>query len=94
MSMEIIVGSRGIGKTQRLIDYMIKNNIHHIFCGNPEKMRERIHLAGGKDIAIYHYSDISSMEEFDDSGVAYVIDDLRETMEYKHPRCFGTTLSI
>lgn len=92
--MEWIIGSRGIGKTQKLVERMIEDNVHHIFCAHPERMRERIHLAGGRDIMVYHYSEMESMRELDLQNVAYFVDDLRELMKYTHPGCAGGALSI
>lgn len=92
--MKWIIGSRGIGKTQKLVEQMIENNVHHIFCANPERMRERIHFAGGRDIAVYHYSEMDTMKELDLQNVAYFIDDMRELMKYAHPSCKGGALSI
>lgn len=92
--MEWIIGSRGIGKTRKLVERMIENNIHHVFCANPERMRERIHLAGGRDIAVYHYSELEAMKELDLQNVAYFIDDMRELMKYAHPACKGGAISV
>lgn len=94
MSLKVIHGSRGVGKSMLLVKDMIDNNVHHVFCGNTEKMRERIHYAGGRDIAVYHYSDIDSMKDFDLQNVAYYIDDIDAFMECVHPGCKKVTMSI
>ena len=94
MTFKIIYGSRGIGKTQLLVKEMIDNNVHHIFCGNPEKMRERVHYAGGRDIAVYHYSDVETMEELDAQDIAYYLDDMDAFMKHTHPGCKKATMNL
>ena len=93
MSLEIIMGSRGVGKTQMLVEHMIDNGFHHVFCANPEKMRERIHFAGGRDIAVYHYTDRETMNELSEANIPFAIDDLVEFYETIGNRVI-TTLSI
>ena len=94
MSLKIIHGSRGVGKSMLLVKDMIDNNVHHVFCGNTEKMRERIYYAGGRDIAVYHYSELDAMRELDLQNVAYFVDDMRELMKYAHPACKGGAISV
>lgn len=90
--MKRIIGKRGTGKTNDLIEYAAKNNLI-IFSGNPQNVIVRSNVLGYTQVKSYSWSYLMhNPNVFEHSK--YVIDDLEGFARYCAPGYIdGYTLS-
>lgn len=88
-----ILGSRGIGKSTRLMEYAVNNNIHYILCGYPQHHLELANLKGYEGLIFLRYND-SFVEELKNKNVPFLIDDLDLFLLNNYPNLKGYTNNI
>lgn len=88
-----ILGNRGIGKSESLMEYAVNNNIHYILCGYPKHHLELANLKGYNGLTFLNYND-SFINELKAKRVPFLIDDLDIFLSIQYPNLKGYTNSI
>jgi predicted dehydrogenase len=91
--MKAIIGTRGIGKSARLLEFASRND--YIFItGSPSAAKDLAKTMGileKVDIVPYSFKRIKELEE---SGTPYVVDGLELFMNRTFPNLQGYTLDL
>ena len=88
--MEKIIGTRGIGKTHRLMQYAVSNGATFV-CSNVERYREKALKYGIIDLDIISYEDYINYIYGD---IKVVINDLDEFIKTMNSKIIGFDLTI
>lgn len=88
-----ILGNRGSGKSTRLMEYAVNNNIHYILCGYPQHHLKLANSKGYEGLTFLKYTD-SFVEELKSKNVPFLIDDLDLFLLNRYPNLKGYTNTI
>lgn len=86
-----IIGTRGIGKTRKLLQEAHENNAT-VVCNNVKRYVEKAHAYGIVGLNFVSYDEYLS--NFDDGDTLYMIDDVEDLLKYLPGTVVGFSCNV
>ena len=94
MAIKKFIGTRGIGKTSRLLDYAAENGIKYVICLNPKHMMEMAHSLGVTGLTYINYSALEDIQNIINSKEKFVVDNIEDFLSLNCSLLQGFTCNL